>query len=116
MSKLREFREAERKLREQMDLLEQLKADTSLKKELEFQEKLETLMKQYGVDVSGVVAILDPSASVSPSRTGRRKPRDLKVYKHPETGEVVETKGGNNRTLKAWKVQYGVDVVKTWLV
>ena len=36
------------------------------------------------------------------------------VYKNPNSGEILETKGGNNRVLKAWKTQYGADVVKGW--
>ena len=44
MSKLAEFREAERKLQEQLALLEKLKSDSSLKQDLEFKDKLQALM------------------------------------------------------------------------
>jgi hypothetical protein len=44
-----------------------------------------------------------------------RKPRELKRYKDPHSGEVVETKGGNHRTLKAWKQEFGGDTVESWL-
>ncbi|WP_164661673.1 DNA binding protein, partial [Pseudomonas viridiflava] len=37
------------------------------------------------------------------------------VYQNPHTGELIETKGGNHRGLKAWKEQYGVDTVDSWL-
>ncbi|MCS9086840.1 transcriptional regulator, partial [Pseudomonas aeruginosa] len=33
----------------------------------------------------------------------------------PDTGEVVETKGGNHKVLKAWKEQYGAQTVDGWL-
>ncbi|EGH26812.1 hypothetical protein PSYMO_37207, partial [Pseudomonas amygdali pv. mori str. 301020] len=33
------------------------------------------------------------------------------VYKHPKTGEVIETKGGNHKVLKEWKAEHGADVV-----
>lgn len=49
MSKLAEFREAERKLQEQLALLEKLKSDSSLKQELEFKDKLQALMDKYGM-------------------------------------------------------------------
>jgi hypothetical protein len=39
----------------------------------------------------------------------------VKVYKNPHTGEVVETKGGNHKTLKEWKAEYGSDTVESWL-
>lgn len=48
--------------------------------------------------------LLDPKsgrrAPVTESKTSTRKPRQVKVYKKPHTGEVVETKGGNHKTLK----------------
>jgi hypothetical protein len=37
------------------------------------------------------------------------------VYKNPETGETVESKGGNHKVLKAWKEQYGAEQVEGWL-
>jgi hypothetical protein len=39
----------------------------------------------------------------------------LKVYKNPHTGEVVETKGGNHKTLKEWKAEHGSATVESWL-
>ncbi|MGU2071100.1 histone-like nucleoid-structuring protein, MvaT/MvaU family [Pseudomonas aeruginosa] len=119
MSKLAAFREAERKLQEQMQLLEKLKADDSLKKELEFRDQLEKLMKKYGMSLRNLIEILDPSATSNARSVGvmssARRPRTVKVYRNPETGEVVETKGGNHRVLKTWKEQYGADVVSAWL-
>ncbi|EPW3021318.1 histone-like nucleoid-structuring protein, MvaT/MvaU family, partial [Pseudomonas aeruginosa] len=47
--------------------------------------------------------------------TPQRKPRALKVYKNPHSGEVVETKGGNHGVLKAWKQEYGAETVESWL-
>lgn len=31
------------------------------------------------------------------------------------SGEVVETKGGNHKTIKDWKAQYGAQEVESWL-
>ncbi|MDF3931672.1 histone-like nucleoid-structuring protein, MvaT/MvaU family, partial [Pseudomonas citronellolis] len=120
MSKLAEFREAERLLKEQLALLEKLKNDSSLKKELEFKDQLQALMDQYGMNLRNVVDILDPqgTASAAPaaaSATAPRRSRQLKVYKNPHNAEVVETKGGNHKTLKAWKQQYGAETVESWL-
>lgn len=33
----------------------------------------------------------------------------------PHTGEFIETKGGNHKGLKAWKVQYGAETFESWL-
>ncbi|SDK96273.1 H-NS family protein MvaT [Pseudomonas delhiensis] len=120
MSKLAEFREAERLLKEQLALLEKLKNDSSLKKELEFKDQLQALMDEYGMNLRNVIDILDPqgtanTAAAAPAASAPRRSRQLKVYKNPHNGEVVETKGGNHKTLKAWKQQYGAETVESWL-
>lgn len=118
MSKLAEFRAAERALAEQLAHFESLKNDAGLKKEIEFEEKLRALLGQYGKSLKDVIAILDPAprrgGSVRTARDGRRA-RAVKVYKNPHSNEVVETKGGNHRVLKAWKAEYGSDAVESWL-
>jgi hypothetical protein len=35
----------------------------------------------------------------------------VKVYKNPHSGEIVETKGGNHKTLKQWKAEHGFATV-----
>lgn len=121
MSKLAEFRAAEKALADQLAYLESLKNDNSLKKEIEFEEKLKALMGEYDKSLRDIVAILDPSATGAASVRGgrasqsKRRERVVKVYKNPNTGEVVETKGGNHKVLKAWKAEYGNEVVESWL-
>ncbi|HCL3953195.1 MULTISPECIES: histone-like nucleoid-structuring protein, MvaT/MvaU family [Pseudomonas] len=121
MSKLAEFRAAEKALADQLAHLEFLKNDTALKKEIEFEEKLKALMGEYGKSLRDIVAILDPSVTAAAGIRGgrasqfKRRERVVKVYKNPHTGEVVETKGGNHKVLKAWKAEYGGDVVESWL-
>lgn len=118
MSKLAEFRAAEKALADQLAHLESLKNDAGLKKEIEFEQKLRGLLDHYGKSLRDAIAILDPdswrSASHRPTKAGRRA-RSVKIYKNPHTNEVVETKGGNHKILKAWKAQYGNDVVEAWL-
>ena len=118
MSKLAEFRAAEKALQEQLAQLEALKTNAGLKKEIEFEEKLTNLMQSYGKSLKDVIAILEPvPAGRKPEKaTGaHRRPRVLKRYKNPHNGEVVETKGGNHRVLKEWKAQYGASTVESWL-
>lgn len=118
MSKLAEFRALEQQLAAQLAELEALKKDDGLKKEMEFEEKLRTLMSSYGKSLRDVIAILDPQAKAGkPSRqdSGVRRPRQVKRYKNPKTGEVIETKGGNHKVLKSWKEEFGADVVEGWL-
>ncbi|MGY2283842.1 histone-like nucleoid-structuring protein, MvaT/MvaU family [Pseudomonas gingeri] len=117
MSRLAEFRAAEKALQEQLAQLEALKNDAGLKKEIEFEKKLKDLMKTYGKSLWEVNAILDPQASSAKAAHApkQRRARVVKVYQNPHTGELIETKGGNHRGLKAWKEQYGAATVDSWL-
>lgn len=119
MSKLAEFRQLEKHLAEQLQALEALKGDAGLQKEIDFEKKLRDLLAKYGYSLKDVINLLDPQAGrrapATESKTGSRKPRQVKVYKNPESGEVVETKGGNHKTLKEWKAKYGSDTVESWL-
>lgn len=117
MSKLAQYRQLEQQLAAQLAELEAMKTDGSLQKEIDFEEKLRALMAEYGVSLNGLIAILDPQAArrAPAAATGQRKERELKIYINPENGERVETKGGNHKVLKAWKEQYGAEVVEGWL-
>ncbi|WP_455230427.1 histone-like nucleoid-structuring protein, MvaT/MvaU family [Geopseudomonas aromaticivorans] len=118
MSKLAEFRRAERELQEQLALLEKLQADAGLQSEMEFEEKLKALMDEYGLDLAKVVAILNPQPvelePVAPASVTQRRPRQVKVYVQPVTGKRIETKGANHAQLKAWKAEFGAEVVEGW--
>ncbi|SFU88924.1 histone-like nucleoid-structuring protein, MvaT/MvaU family [Halomonas korlensis] len=121
-SLLSEYMQMEQQLKQLQQNLDKLQNDDRLKAELEFKEKLEALMRDFDKSAAEVIALLDPksgsgaasSKSSAPS-TGRRK-RKLKIYKNPNTGEVVETRGGNQKTLKTWKDEHGNDTVESWLV
>jgi len=119
MSKLAEYRQLEKHLAEQLQALEALKSDGALKKEIEFETKLRELLNQHGFSLKHIINLLDPQstkrASTPAAAPGKRKPRALKVYKNPHTGEVVETKGGNHKTLKEWKTKHGADEVESWV-
>ncbi len=121
MSKLAEFRAAEKALQEQLAYLDSFKNDAGLKREIKFEEELKSLMKEYDKSLRDIVSILDPDSRSGVGKlqvrgaSSQRKARAVKVYKNPNNGEVVETKGGNHKVLKAWKVEFGNDVVESWL-
>jgi hypothetical protein len=122
MSRLAEFRKLEQQLAAQLAELETLKNDTGLKKEIEFETKLRDLLGEYSFSLRDIVNILDPQAgkgrkgAPAVAEKATRKARSVKVYKSPLTGEVVETKGGNHKLLKAWKNQFGNEEVESWLI
>ena len=117
MFKLAEYRQLGKYLAGQLQKLEALKGDNGLKKEIEFETKLRELLALYGYSLKNIINLLDPQASrhAPAETTGTRKPRALKVYKNPYTGEIVETKGGNHKILKEWKTKHGSGVVESWL-
>jgi molecular chaperone DnaK (HSP70) len=120
MSKLAEFRQLERHLAEQIAALEAMKGDKGLEQEIEFETKLRTLLGEYNKSLKDVVAILDPQSDSKVRKVAAelekatRKPRELKTYKNPHSGETIQTKGGNHTTLKAWKAEHGAETVEGW--
>ncbi|KPG95922.1 transcriptional regulator [Pseudomonas sp. RIT-PI-q] len=119
MSRLAEFRKLEQQLTAQLAELESMKSDSGLKKEIEFESKLRALLGEYSYSLRDVVNLLDPQvgrrASGTQPKPITRKARQVKVFKNPNTGEIVQTKGGNHKTLKEWKATYGADTVESWL-
>ncbi|HDS1715686.1 DNA binding protein [Pseudomonas sp. SbB1] len=119
MSRLVEFRKLEQTLAAQLADLENMKSDQGLQKEIEFEKKLRTLLKEYGYSLRDIISILDPQAArrapaPAAQKTTQRKARQVKIYKNPHNGEVIETKGGNHKLLKEWKQEHGSQEVESW--
>ena len=115
---LQQYAQQEQQMKQIAEQLEKMKADPRLHAELEFKAQLEKLMKEFDKGAAEVIALLDPkpAASSAPATGGVRRKRMLKIYKNPHTGDVVETRGGNQKTLKAWKQEHGDETVESWLV
>lgn len=119
MSLINEYRATEDAIKELQERLKNLSQDDKLKKELEFEGKLRALMGEYQKSLRDIISLLDPDAKSSKNvRTGKpaavKRARKVKQYKNPNNGEVIETKGGNHKTLKEWKAKWGGDVVESW--
>lgn len=119
MSLITEYRTIEESIKELQERLKSLSQDDKLQKELEFEGKLRTLMGEYQKSLRDIIALLDPEAAKSSKTVRTSKPvvkraRKVKQYKNPHNGEVIETKGGNHKTLKEWKAQWGAEVVESW--
>ncbi|ENL6833778.1 DNA binding protein [Pseudomonas aeruginosa] len=116
MTRLAEYRRLEAELAAQLQQLDAMKNDDHLKREMQFEQELRALMAEYNMNLRQIIQILDPTPASIVQETGRKhRPRKIKIYKNPNTGEVVETKGGNHRVLRAWKEQYGAKEVDSWL-
>ena len=120
MSLINEYRNIEESIKELQERLKNMSQDDKLKKELEFEGKLRTLMGEYSKSLRDVIALLDPESKLSKAPRGgvktttTKRARKVKQYKNPHNGEVIETKGGNHKTLKEWKAKWGSDVVEGW--
>jgi hypothetical protein len=120
MSLIQEYRETESAIRELQSRLEILKSDQSFKVEMEFEQKLRELMGEYQKSLRDVISIIDPQMARSPQAKGEpkvatsRRERKVKQYKNPFSGEMIETKGGNNKILKQWKAEHGAEEVESW--
>ena len=120
MSLINEYRATEEAIKELQERLKNLSQDDKLQKELEFERKLRGLMAEYQKSLRDIIALLDPESRSSKApraakATGSKRARKVKQYKNPNTGEVIETKGGNHKTLKEWKAKWGNDTVEGWM-
>ncbi|KQQ67766.1 H-NS histone [Pseudomonas sp. Leaf127] len=120
MSLIIEYRATEEAIKELQARLKNLSQDDKLQAELEFEGKLRALMGEYQKSLRDIIALLDPEAKINKAPRGAvkttttKRARKVKQYKNPHNGEVIETKGGNHKTLKEWKARWGGDEVESW--
>ena len=101
--------------------LKSIERSSAFKKENAISKALNNLMRKHGCTKNDLISILQhdiaaPAKRSVASSSKSRKPRKLKVFKNPNTGETVETRGGNHKVLKAWKSEYNLANIDEWLV
>ena len=75
MSLINEYRATEEAIKELQERLKNLSQDDKLKKELEFEGKLRSLMAEYQKSLRDITALLDPeSAKAGKAARGAAKP------------------------------------------
>ncbi|WP_138435089.1 histone-like nucleoid-structuring protein, MvaT/MvaU family [Marinobacter shengliensis] len=119
MAKINDYYQKKQLMEKLAAELEKLEKDQALKSELEFEDKVRGLMKEYDKspkDVLQILAAIDPSIAgvKADGASGTRAKRPMKTYTNPHTGEVVKTRGGNHKTLNEWREKYGKDAVQSW--
>jgi hypothetical protein len=114
-----------------MGKMKKIENDTSLDRDARFYQEFVALKARYNFSATDVLRLLRPAASVaSPSlvddlfevllseerlaAAANPSTKPLRRYRNPHTGEVVQTRGSNHTRLKAWKRQYGADVLPNW--
>lgn len=123
MSKLADFRNLERAIFVQVEIVDALKKDPRLRQELEFEEKLRALLGKYDkslIDIISIFALHEgepetPSDNDLRHISSRGRVRLVKMYRNPYNGKVVEAKSLNHGSLKLWKKQHGASAVRSWV-
>lgn len=117
MAKINDYYQKRQMMDQLAAELEQLENDQALQSDLEFEKQVKDLMAEHSKsprDVLPILSAIDPSVSTGGKSGGSRAKRPLVTYKNPHTGEVVETRGGNHKTLKEWREEYGKETVRSW--
>ncbi len=119
MAKINDYYQKKQLMEKLSEELAQLEQDQSLKSELEFENKVRDLMKEHKKepkDVLQILSAIDPTISGGKAAAagGTRAKRPMKTYKNPHTGEVVQTRGGNHKTLNEWRKKHGKEAVQSW--
>lgn len=119
MTRINDYYQKKQLLKQVSEDLQKLEEDTEIQNDLKFEEEIRQLMESYeksAKDVLQVLGAIDPSVAkvkADGAAAGRPK-RPLKKYENPNTGEVVETRGGNHKVLNEWRQQYGKGTVQSW--
>lgn len=118
MSNIALLNRLEAEMKAMQERMEKLKNDPGLAAELAARDEITAVMQKHGLNQKSLMSLMGfgaDTASASVPGKERRK-RALKSYLNPHNEEVVETRGGNHKILKAWKEQYGAEEVESWLV
>ena len=101
--------------------IENLEKSESYKKEQSLIKGVEKLLSKYDKTKAELITYLHDGATEKTSKEPTklktaRKQRKLKVYKNPATNEIIETRGGNHKVLKAWKAEYPTQNIEQWII
>lgn len=79
-------------------------------------DKCVLIAQEANLPLPKLIELLQDLVKVEKKPRKPHAPRAVKVYKNPITGESIETKGGNHKTLKLWKAEHGSETVEGWRV
>ncbi len=113
-TKLTEYQSLNAQLKKLAEKQSALEAE--VKPQLDVRDKCVALAAEINMPLSLLVSMLADLTKGEKKPRKAHKPRDMKVYVNPQTGDRIETKGGNHKQLKEWKAQHGAEVVEGWRV
>ncbi|MFW9606607.1 MAG: histone-like nucleoid-structuring protein, MvaT/MvaU family [Pseudomonas sp.] len=124
MITLKNYREIKAQIEALQAKLQGMEGSDQLQQEIQFENRLQGLLAEFGKTEKDVLDILDKDGSLRgrqvsapvavETESATKRTRRTKRYSNPNTGEVIETKGGNHNTLKEWKASWGNDTVESW--
>ncbi|MFK4132293.1 histone-like nucleoid-structuring protein, MvaT/MvaU family [Pseudomonas luteola] len=118
MSILNDFRSVEAQIRELELQREKLAQDPRVQRDIDLQNKIKEILAEHDLQPSYLLNLFGLGGERSVGNNTRasnvRRMRRVKVYTNPNTGEVIETKGGNHKVLKQWKEHHGGETVESW--
>jgi len=112
--------EIEKQIEDLEKKLKDIEQSAAFKQEIALRKAVARFLQKHRCSRKDLIEILEKESS-NPLRgkgtpkKSTRKRRALKIYINPETGERVETRGGNHRVLKEWKKNYSLHNVDEWL-
>lgn len=113
---INEYRQKEKLLRQLQDELTALAEREDLKKELEFKSAIDEVLTRFGKTEKDILELFaKPETDEAPEQKARRK-RTPSKYKNPETGDVIEVRGGRQKNYQDWIEQYGKERVQSWKI
>lgn len=123
LQKLADFRKLQNALEQQQKIFNEMQGDPQIQDAIKFTKDLHAFLKKHDKSIADAILALNPLASAlqvdsflcAGTATTTRYYKPLKRYVNPHSGEVVESKGGSNKTLMKWKRQWGRSVVATWV-
>lgn len=131
MDKLAEIFRINRQLDSEYEAAAALIQDKAVIRSLRFLTEMDALAAKYQFAPKDILLLLCPelaeseldslsvtstlpSQSTPSDKGGKNSRRAVRRYLNPHTGEILETRGTNNKQLKLWKAQHGGGTVESW--
>lgn len=104
MSKLSLYRQKVKAMESLKEEIQKLEDSEALKKDMDFMQAIETVLDQYGRQLSDLPTFFP---ELSSAKAGKRSSSPVRTFKNPETGETIQAQRTNNKTLRSWVEQFG---------
>lgn len=122
MFKIAQFEAAQIELAKRVTALEEMRNDPELKREMEFDSELISLLNKFSMTKDKLYAFMHAQYSAkaaaekksSGGKTKKSHHGTMKLWTNPHTGEKLESGRRDHLTIKGWIEQYGLKEVLTW--